>query len=127
VRADVGVSDVRDLMVGCMTTGQLRDGPPARVTAIVCDGLRPGGPRAPLPLPVVTTVGEPVVTKPGAVFGDRNETSSAEHNETGHNASRCEVCGGPIRAARTGRPPRFCGPACRQKAHRRRARAGSRA
>jgi AcrR family transcriptional regulator len=33
----------------------------------------------------------------------------------------CAVCGAALRAAPTGRPARYCGPACRQRAHRRRA------
>ncbi|MGJ6968572.1 winged helix-turn-helix transcriptional regulator [Streptosporangium sp. G11] len=56
----------------------------------------------------------------------RNETrgaaSSRDESRTGADLSRCEVCGDPIRAARTGRPARFCGTACRQRAHRRRSR-----
>jgi AcrR family transcriptional regulator len=33
----------------------------------------------------------------------------------------CAVCGAALRPAPTGRPARYCGPACRQRAHRRRA------
>jgi len=57
----------------------------------------------------------------------RNETrvvaASREENTRDEARSRCEVCGDPIHTARTGRPARFCGAACRQKAHRRRSRA----
>ncbi len=57
----------------------------------------------------------------------RNETRAAaparEESRPGAGLSRCEMCGDPIRAARTGRPARFCGTACRQRAHRRRSRA----
>lgn len=35
---------------------------------------------------------------------------------------RCPECKGPIAAAATGRPRRYCSPACRQRAYRRRAR-----
>ncbi|GGX15936.1 XF1762 family protein [Streptomyces chartreusis] len=35
---------------------------------------------------------------------------------------RCPQCKGPIAAAATGRPPRYCSPACRQRAYRRRQR-----
>lgn len=55
--------------------------------------------------------------------GTRVAASSREESRPGADLSRCEVCGDPIRAARTGRPARFCGTACRQKAHRRRSRA----
>ncbi|MFF3440640.1 winged helix-turn-helix transcriptional regulator [Streptosporangium sp. NPDC002721] len=54
-------------------------------------------------------------------------TSAREEDRSGAESSRCEVCGGPIRVARTGRPARFCGTACRQKAHRHRSRATLRA
>jgi AcrR family transcriptional regulator len=92
VRADVDIRDVRALMAGCVVTERMRraEGPPGRMTALACDALRPSP-----------------VTKL------RNETLS-------RNESRCEICGTPLPAARTGRPARFCGPACRQKAHRRR-------
>ncbi|MEU3169493.1 helix-turn-helix domain-containing protein [Streptosporangium sp. NPDC006930] len=57
----------------------------------------------------------------------RNETRAVaaprEESTRGEARSRCEVCGEPIHAARTGRPARFCNAACRQKAHRRRSRA----
>ncbi|MEU4408152.1 helix-turn-helix domain-containing protein [Streptosporangium sp. NPDC023963] len=60
----------------------------------------------------------------------RNETRvvepAREESRPGAGLSRCEVCGDPIRAARTGRPARFCGTACRQRAHRRRSRAALR-
>lgn len=49
----------------------------------------------------------------------RGVASAREESRPGADPSRCEVCGDPIRAARTGRPARFCGAACRQKAHRR--------
>ena len=40
--------------------------------------------------------------------------------------ARCQVCRGPLEAKGTGRPCRYCSPACRQAAYRRRARrAGS--
>ncbi|RFS81274.1 TetR/AcrR family transcriptional regulator [Actinomadura spongiicola] len=44
-----------------------------------------------------------------------------KHNETRpRNETRCEECATPLARATTGRPARFCGAACRQKAHRRR-------
>ncbi|MFB4298380.1 TetR/AcrR family transcriptional regulator [Actinomadura sp. NTSP31] len=94
VRADVDSRDVRALMAGCMVTERMRraDGPPGRMTALACDALRPTS-----------------VTKLD------NETRLPSRNE-----GRCEVCGTPLTVARTGRPARFCGAACRQKAHRRR-------
>jgi AcrR family transcriptional regulator len=94
VRADVDLRDVRALMAGCVAAERLRraGGPPGRMTALACDSLRPS-----------------------AVTKLCDETLPPSRNE-----SRCEVCGTPLTAARTGRPARFCGAACRQKAHRRR-------
>ncbi|WP_412517484.1 TetR/AcrR family transcriptional regulator [Actinomadura madurae] len=45
----------------------------------------------------------------------QDETPSKSHNET-----RCEVCAATLTSASTGRPARYCGVSCRQKAHRRR-------
>lgn len=42
-------------------------------------------------------------------------TKDVDRNET-----RCVMCGGPVRTPATGRRPKFCGAACRQRAHRRR-------
>ncbi|MEV4739331.1 helix-turn-helix domain-containing protein [Streptomyces sp. NPDC049555] len=97
VRADVTVDDVRALLVGCLSMEQRR-GPqvaPGRMTALACDSLRPGRRVTKLP------------PNPAPV---RNETE-------------CAACGGPVTPARTGRPARYCGAACRQRAHRARARA----
>lgn len=99
VRRDVGITDLRALLVGCLSMEQARSaaGPEAevqgRMTTLMCDALRP----------------EPSVTKLPSAARKRNET-------------RCEVCGAVIAAARTGRPARYCGGACRQKAHRARER-----
>ncbi|MFE9608399.1 XF1762 family protein [Streptomyces sp. NPDC006012] len=46
----------------------------------------------------------------------RNET------RTRGRRNRCLECRDPIAAAATGRPPRYCSPACRQRAYRRRTR-----
>ncbi|MEU9110665.1 helix-turn-helix domain-containing protein [Streptomyces sp. NPDC048483] len=99
VRPDVELGDVRAVLVGCMSMERRRSGTggaagaPGRMTALMCDGLRAGRTVTKLP------------------------TKAAGRNET-----RCEVCDGPVAAARTGRPARYCGAACRQKAHRARAR-----
>ncbi|MFC5833006.1 TetR/AcrR family transcriptional regulator [Nonomuraea insulae] len=39
---------------------------------------------------------------------------------TKHNETQCAECGGEIPPTTTGRPARYCGNACRQRAHRRR-------
>jgi AcrR family transcriptional regulator len=59
----------------------------------------------------------PAVTKPAA-FPD---TSSLMRHETADRGARyCAECGAPLRPRPTGRPPSYCGMACRQRAHRRR-------
>ncbi|KUJ67895.1 hypothetical protein ACZ90_23535 [Streptomyces albus subsp. albus] len=118
VRADADLADVRALLVGALAMERHRSaaGGPGRAVVILCDGLRPsgGGPATALPPQRVT------VTKRRTPRPARNGTPSASRNET--QSWICEVCGNPMRVARTGRPPRFCGAACRQRAHRARAR-----
>ncbi|MFH8344920.1 TetR/AcrR family transcriptional regulator [Streptomyces sp. NPDC018045] len=97
VRRDVDIDDVLALLVGCLSMEQRRSSsgaPQGRMTTLWCDGLRGGG----------------GVTKLPHRGRERNET-------------RCEVCEEPVPPARTGRPARFCGGACRQRAYRDRARA----
>ncbi|MGI5202253.1 TetR/AcrR family transcriptional regulator [Spirillospora sp. CA-108201] len=91
VRPDVDVRDVRSLMVGAMMMERRQ---------------RPEG--SPGRMTALACDALRLVTKD-------DETVSGERNER-----RCAVCGKPLDAAPTGRPARFCGPACRQKAHRRR-------
>lgn len=40
--------------------------------------------------------------------------------QSGHETLHCLECGTRLRLHTTGRPPRYCGPTCRQRAHRRR-------
>ncbi|PHQ50646.1 TetR family transcriptional regulator [Streptomyces cinnamoneus] len=97
VRKDVAIDDVMALLLGCLSMEQRR-GPgvaPGRMTALACDSLRPG----------------------------RRVTKLPQNPRATRNETVCAVCGGPVAAARTGRPARYCGGACRQKAHRERARA----
>ncbi|MFI6506003.1 winged helix-turn-helix transcriptional regulator [Streptosporangium sp. NPDC050855] len=65
-----------------------------------------------------------------AMSSSRDEPRAAsllrDEGTGGAGTSRCEMCGAPIHGARTGRPARFCGTACRQRAHRHRSRATSR-
>ncbi|MEU0841370.1 helix-turn-helix domain-containing protein [Streptomyces sp. NPDC005962] len=106
VRADVEAADVRALVAGCAAMEQGHGPGPGVLTAVMCDGLRPE--RSVTKFRNVIREGE------GEVAGPRDEND------------RCEMCGDRLsgeRAGRAGRPARFCGAACRQKAHRRRARA----
>ncbi|WP_433857301.1 TetR/AcrR family transcriptional regulator [Streptomyces kronopolitis] len=99
VRPDVGIADVRALLVGCLSMERARAGSGAeggvrgRMTALMCEALQPERTVTKLPSEVVKRNGE-----------------------------RCEVCGAVLTAALTGRPARYCGGACRQKAHRARRR-----
>ncbi|MEV6768100.1 helix-turn-helix domain-containing protein [Nocardia sp. NPDC051030] len=112
VRADLTLADVLALFTGCVAIQRLdmaghnttrHPVPLARPAALVLDAMRthPANPRA---------------TKP--------ETSPTAHNETpGRNetpSTPCPICATPIHPTGTGRPARYCSPACRQKAHRRR-------
>jgi AcrR family transcriptional regulator len=58
----------------------------------------------------------PAVTK-SVPFRDGRD---ARHGTAARGARYCEVCGTPLRLQATGRPPRYCGAACRQRARRRR-------
>jgi len=100
IRADVRAEDLSALAAGGIALRSAhRD--PARATRLVrllLGGLRPSP-----------------VTKPGP----SRDSSSPPGNET--TAPRhCVECGARLRAGVTGRPPRYCGPTCRQRAHRRR-------
>lgn len=92
VRADIGPDDVVSLTVGCAAVLTARRDRPA--------GLR---------LVQLTLDG---LRPPGSVTKDPVLRDTA---------ARCEECGGALTAHPTGRPPRFCGATCRQRAHRRRA------
>ncbi|MGK5546464.1 TetR/AcrR family transcriptional regulator [Streptomyces sp. URMC 127] len=99
VRKDVTIDDLMALLMGCLSMEQRR-GPgvvQGRMTALACDSLRPG----------------------------RRVTKLPANPPVGRNETQCGVCGAAVAPARTGRPARYCGAACRQKAHRERARARS--
>ncbi|MDH6121825.1 AcrR family transcriptional regulator [Kitasatospora sp. GAS204A] len=134
IRTDLDAADVRALVVGAATTERVRadSARPGRLAALHSAILRadPPGSR-----PLVTN-------RPGsAAFhnesgGSDHLSSETFHNETGSGTEpgrwnetptggpvgtvHCEVCGRPLRLAPTGRRARFCGAACRQKAHRQR-------
>ncbi|WP_407551364.1 helix-turn-helix domain-containing protein [Streptomyces sp. Pv4-95] len=125
VREDVRLEDVRVLLIGCMTMERQRSGAgaegetPGRMTALLCDGLRPG--RAVTKLPNVAEARNE--TRGVGTTGDETRRAGPHGDEARREAIPCEVCGRPVEAARTGRPARYCGGACRQKAHRERVRA----
>ncbi|MEV4583273.1 helix-turn-helix domain-containing protein [Nonomuraea jabiensis] len=100
VRADVRVDDLSALAVGgaAVRAAHRDQDRGARLVRLLLDGLRA---RA--------------VTKPepfrDASPPSRHETSAPRH---------CGECGTPLPERTAGRPPRYCGPTCRQRAHRRR-------
>lgn len=103
IRADVRVEDLTALTVGAAALRAAhRDR--ARGTQLVrmlLDGLR-----------------TPAVTEPSAFRDPR----ALQRHETG--GGHCVECGARLRARTTGRPARYCGPTCRQRARRRRVAAG---
>ncbi|MFD6395516.1 TetR family transcriptional regulator [Nocardia sp. NPDC060249] len=100
VRRDVVVTDVLDIFTGCVAIQRHRraEDPLAPAVALILDALRPH------PLSV---------TEPADA--DRNETPGSNEMPV-----PCPVCSAPVRRPATGRPARYCSPACRQKAHRQR-------
>ncbi|MGW4632741.1 SbtR family transcriptional regulator [Nocardia sp. NPDC004415] len=101
VRLDVTVTDVLDLFTGCVAIQRHRAGSPtlAPAAALILDALR---------------ATPPDVTEPGRTA--RDETAVRDETDAVH----CPVCGATVHRSGTGRPARYCSPACRQKAHRRR-------
>ncbi|MGH8877186.1 MAG: TetR/AcrR family transcriptional regulator [Stackebrandtia sp.] len=107
VRDDLNGADVQALLSGCVAIQRFQGevGRQGRMVSLVVESLR---------------------AEPGAVtkVGDRDESG----DETGSPATkrnaaepRCPMCGRVLRDARAGRPARYCGSSCRQKAYRRRA------
>jgi AcrR family transcriptional regulator len=100
VRADVRADDLTALIVGgaALRAAHRDRERGARLARLMLDGLR-----------------TPTVTK-DLVFSD---TASLRGHETAA-VRYCVECGVRLRVRPTGRPPRYCGPTCRQRARRRR-------
>ncbi|WP_329176494.1 TetR/AcrR family transcriptional regulator [Streptomyces sp. NBC_01477] len=96
VRADVGPDDVTALTIGCVAMRARGRAGGARMVHLTLEGLR--GPAA-------VTEGRTFRHLPGG----RHAT-----------APRCEECEAELASRATGRPARYCGATCRQRAHRRR-------
>ncbi|WP_327144359.1 SbtR family transcriptional regulator [Nocardia sp. NBC_01327] len=101
VRPDVLVTDVVAIFTACATVQRLHDqaAPIGRTTALILDSLRAERPSA-ATLSAISAPESPV-------------------------ADGCRSCGRELSRAGTGRRPRYCSPACRQRAHRERARLSS--
>jgi AcrR family transcriptional regulator len=107
VRADITLADVLDIFTGCVAIQrhQRPDRTLVRAAAFVLDAMR-------------ATPGTTPITKLDHLEPHhRNEIS--QRNETTDDPN-CPICGSAIRHTGTGRPARYCSPACRQKAHRQR-------
>jgi hypothetical protein len=112
IRVDVDDDDVVALLAGCVAMVAVA-GSADRMVALACDALRPAA-VGPLPAPVTET---------GTGTRVRNVNRRRERNENRAGpADRCAACGKSLPAPARGRPRRFCGGACRQKAHRQRTR-----
>jgi AcrR family transcriptional regulator len=101
IRADVRADDLAALAFGgaalCSAHRDRARG--MRLVRLLLNGLRP-----------------PAVTKP-ATFSDASPVQ--RHETAARTVRHCEECGTQLRVQATGRPPRYCGPACRQRARRR--------
>ena len=110
VRGDVDDDDVIALLTGCVAMVAVR-GSADRMVALACDALRPAAAGL---LPVS-------VTEAGTKARASNVNRRYARNENAKTADdRCAVCGKSLPVPARGRPRRFCGNACRQKAHRQR-------
>ncbi|CAG6391110.1 TetR/AcrR family transcriptional regulator [Streptomyces cocklensis] len=96
VRTDVSTDDVTALTVGCATIWAAHRDPNggARMVRLALESLR---------APSNVTQGRGFRDTPGTL----------------HAMPRCEECGARLEARSTGRPARYCGATCRQRAHRR--------
>ncbi|MET8146204.1 helix-turn-helix domain-containing protein [Sphaerisporangium sp. NPDC005288] len=100
IRADVRLDDLSALVVGAVAlrSAHRDQARGAQLVRLLLDGLR----------------ARPV-TNPASF---RDASSSPRHGPTAPRL--CEECGASLPMRDTGRPPRYCGPTCRQRAHRRR-------
>ncbi|MFF3258271.1 TetR/AcrR family transcriptional regulator [Streptomyces sp. NPDC002932] len=98
VRADLGPDDIAVLIVGCATMRAAHRDRAAgvRMVHLALEGLRGTAP---------VTEGRMFRHPPGRRHATR---------------PRCEECGAEFDAKTVGRPARYCGATCRQRAHRRR-------
>jgi AcrR family transcriptional regulator len=102
IRADVRADDLAALAVGGTALCSAHRDPARglRLVRLQLDKLRP-----------------PAVTK-AARF--RDPPALQRHETAAPSLRYCAECGARLRIRATGRPPRYCGPTCRQRARRRR-------
>lgn len=113
VRKDLDVEGLKAIFTGCVAIQQLQQDlrTLAPMSALVINALRPGGAGGP-------GAADPVTDAEGTrKFRDEIRPEGVKRNG---DPTTCAVCGTPLTHTGPGRPPRFCGPACRQKAYRQR-------
>ncbi|MED7924587.1 helix-turn-helix domain-containing protein [Nonomuraea sp. LP-02] len=100
IRADLRGDDLAALAVGGVALRSAHQDAErgARLVRLMLDGLRARAVTEPEPF--------------------RDQAAPARHGTTG--PRHCAECGEVLRVHATGRPPRYCGPPCRPRAHRRR-------
>ncbi|WP_344855351.1 helix-turn-helix domain-containing protein [Amycolatopsis ultiminotia] len=102
IRADVQADDLAALAAGgaALRSAHRNQARGIRLVRLLLDGLR-----------------TPNVTK-DVVF--RDMPAVARHDTAVDSVQHCRECGARLRTRATGRPPRYCGATCRQRARRRR-------
>jgi AcrR family transcriptional regulator len=116
VREDLNVEDLNAIFTGCVAIQRLQPDRKtlAPMSALVIDALRPKDATG----TAVTGTGKTRILR------DENPPVGIKRNDT---QTKCGVCGTPLTHTGPGRPSRYCGPACRQKAYRQRRTAEARA
>lgn len=101
IRADVQADDLSALIAGgaALRSAHRSRTRGVRLVRLLLEGLRTSP-----------------VTQPS---GFRDTTDGLGHGTPALAVEHCLECGTQLRARTTGRPPRYCGPTCRQRAHRR--------
>ncbi|PPK71470.1 TetR/AcrR family transcriptional regulator [Actinokineospora auranticolor] len=117
IRDDLATDDVRQLVVAAATATRTTEPRSWRLARLIGRSLLPDPATYPVPEPDVTKFATQHKFRyiPDPEPTSRHETPGRHH---------CPVCGTTILANRVGRPAKYCGPACRQRAHRTRTGAG---
>lgn len=112
VRPDLDVEGLQAIFTGCVAIQRLQPDQRsmAPMCALVIDALRAQRDARGLGA-AVTDTGR------ARSFRDENSASDGKRNAE---SLACAVCGAALAHSGPGRPARFCGPACRQKAYRQR-------
>jgi AcrR family transcriptional regulator len=112
VRPDLDFEDLQAIFTGCVAIQRLQPDQrsPAPMTALVIDALRPRAVDGSAPEAVTVAEGS-------RKMRDEKRSAPSKRNDE---PSTCAVCGTALANTGPGRPARFCGPACRQRAYRQR-------